>query len=100
MTVLIICIGLLIAISVFLMLQGHLAKLLIGLALMSTVINLAILLSGRVHKINPAFIDGISVEYSNPLTQAMVLTAIVIGFGFIAYLATLLKILLPSRKPS
>ncbi|GAB4222794.1 MAG: hypothetical protein Tsb005_15780 [Gammaproteobacteria bacterium] len=87
--------GILITVAIYLMLQGNLLRLLLGISLLSAVINMAIMICGRLQYLNPAFIQGNEIHYANPVPQALVLTAIVIGFGFITYICTLLKIILP-----
>lgn len=81
--------GLLISISVYLLLNKNLVRVLFGVILMSTSINLILFLSGNLTHLIPAFIpEGENLPpklFANPLPQALMLTAIVIGFGVIAY---------------
>lgn len=60
-----------------------------GLILLSNAVNLLILTVGGVTRGAPPIITQGATElaapYANPLPQALVLTAIVIGFGLIAF---------------
>ena len=83
-----IAIGLLTACGVFLMLRPRTFSLVLGLTLLSYAVNLFLFASGRLQMDAPPLIrDGES--YTDPLPQALVLTAIVIGFGMTAYLVML-----------
>lgn len=69
---------------------------LIGLLILSNAINLLIFVSGGTKRGVPAFIkegaSTLSGNYADPLPQALILTAIVIGFGiFSFYLVLTLK---------
>jgi len=83
-----IAIGLLTACGVFLMLRARTFPLILGLTLLSYAVNLFLFASGRLRMNAPPLIrDGASC--TDPLPQALVLTAIVIGFGMTAYLVML-----------
>ncbi|MBU1214638.1 MAG: Na+/H+ antiporter subunit C [Gammaproteobacteria bacterium] len=83
-----IAIGLLTACGVFMMLRARTFPLILGLTLLSYAVNLFLFASGRLRMDAPPLIrDGAS--YTDPLPQALVLTAIVIGFGMTAYLVML-----------
>jgi multicomponent K+:H+ antiporter subunit C len=83
-----IAIGILTACGVFLMLRARTFPLILGLTLLSYAVNLFLFASGRLRMDAPPLIrDGAS--YTDPLPQALVLTAIVIGFGMTAYLVML-----------
>jgi multicomponent K+:H+ antiporter subunit C len=83
-----IAIGLLTACGVFLLLRARTFPLILGLTLLSYAVNLFLFASGRLRMDAPPLIrDGAS--YTDPLPQALVLTAIVIGFGMTAYLVML-----------
>ena len=87
-------IGLLVAASVYLFLARDLPRNLIGFVLLGTAANLGILLSGRIGSMAPPLVargaDAVAAEAANPLPQALVLTAIVIGFGLAAFALTLI----------
>jgi len=79
-------------IGIRLLFEEYFIKKLIGLGLLGHSVNLCLLLSGWTapnnHEIgNPAFIGFTSFEkMADPLPQALILTAIVIGFGVTAFL--------------
>lgn len=83
-----IAIGILFATGVYLMLRARTFPVVLGLTLLSHAVNLFLFASGRL-VINAApVIDG-SSKYTDPLPQALVLTAIVISFGMTAFLVVL-----------
>ena len=69
-------IGLLTSCGVFLMLRARTFPVVIGLTLLSYAVNLFLFAMGRI---------GERVDYADPLPQALVLTAIVIGFAMTAF---------------
>jgi multicomponent K+:H+ antiporter subunit C len=60
----------------------------VGLTLLSYAVNLFLFASGRL-KMNAAAVLGQSEQYGDPLPQALVLTAIVIGFAMTAFVVIL-----------
>ncbi|MCG8595254.1 MAG: Na+/H+ antiporter subunit C [Kiloniellales bacterium] len=82
-------VGILVATSVYLMLARNVLKFLIGLVLLSNAANLTIFTAGRLVRAAPPLIpeglDGPAGVVANALPQALVLTAIVIGFGLLAF---------------
>jgi len=83
-----ICVGTLTTAAVFLMLRGQTFPLIVGLTMLSYAVNLFLFASGRL-TVNGAAILGKSSEYGDPLPQALVLTAIVIGFAMTAFVLIL-----------
>ena len=81
-------IGILTACGVFLMLRARTFSLVLGLTLLSYAVNLFLFASGRLQMNAPPLIRN-GATYTDPLPQALVLTAIVIGFGMTAYLVML-----------
>lgn len=79
-----ICVGVLSTAGVFLMLRAQTFPVILGLTLLSYAVNLFLFASGRL-VINSAAILKTSEDYSDPLPQALVLTAIVIGFAMTAF---------------
>ena len=81
--------GILMAASVWLMLSRNLVKFLLGLVLISNVANLVIFASGGLtYGAPPLIAEGAAAPtalVANPLPQALILTAIVIGFGLVAF---------------
>lgn len=81
-------VGFLTGAGVFLMLRGQTFPVILGLTLLSYAVNLFLFASGRL-VINGAAILGTTETYSDPLPQALVLTAIVIGFAMTAFVIIL-----------
>ncbi len=81
-------IAVLTACGVFLILRARTFPVLLGLTLLSYAVNLFLFASGRLHLDAPPLIRA-GASYTDPLPQALVLTAIVIGFGMTGYLAML-----------
>jgi len=91
--------GILLSISIFLLLETNIIRRVFGIVLFSSVINLIILICGRLNGFKPTFVSPLSMNHlANPLPQALILTAIVIGFGLLAFLCALLKQLLSISK--
>ena len=88
-TVLAVLIGVLVATSVYLMLARSILRFVFGLVLLSNAANLVIFAAGRLTRAEPALVpSGLSApvaSVANSLPQALVLTAIVIGFGLLAF---------------
>lgn len=80
-------VGVLFSVGVYLILQRHLTRVLVGLGVMAHAVNLMLLVSGG-RPGRPPIIDG-SATYADPLPQALILTAIVITFGVTAFLLAL-----------
>ena len=77
-------IGLLTACGIYLMLRARTFPVILGLSLLSYAVNLFIFIAGRIRLDAPPIIG--SGPYTDPLPQALVLTAIVISFGMTAVL--------------
>ena len=86
-----ILVGALFAVSTYLLLQKSFVRILFGFVILSNGANLFILsMSGRPDgKQAPVLSEGTG-PFVDPLPQALVLTAIVIGFGLTIYLIMLL----------
>jgi multicomponent K+:H+ antiporter subunit C len=81
--------GLLTACGVYLVLRPTTFSVVLGLTLLSYAVNGLIFFGGRLSAGSPPLmLDGLSRQ-ADPLPQALVLTAIVIGFGMTAYLMAL-----------
>jgi multicomponent Na+:H+ antiporter subunit C len=82
-------VGWLFAVAVFLMLGRSIVRYLFGLVLISNAANLAIFAAGRLTHGVPALVppglDAPAGAVANPLPQALILTAIVIGFGLLTF---------------
>jgi multisubunit Na+/H+ antiporter MnhC subunit len=77
-----------VAAGVYLTLAGDLFRRVMGLALLGSAVNLAVLLAGRVGSMVPPLVpvgaQALAPGAANPLPQALVLTAVVIGFALTA----------------
>jgi multicomponent Na+:H+ antiporter subunit C len=83
--VLVIVVGVLIAAGVTLLLERNLTRVILGITMLGNGVNVLILLGGGYG--GPPIV-GVTPEpeMSDPLTQAMILTAIVITLGMTAFL--------------
>ncbi|MBI3776540.1 MAG: NADH-quinone oxidoreductase subunit K [Gammaproteobacteria bacterium] len=80
--------GIVIAAGTYLALSRDVLRCLIGLALMGSGVNLLLFAAGRlVTHVPPIILDGETLlgAAANPLPQALVLTAIVIGFALLCF---------------
>jgi multicomponent Na+:H+ antiporter subunit C len=81
--------GVLYAAGIYLMLRRRLAQLIIGLGLLSNGTNVLIFTAGGLTRARPPVVphgaDTLMPPYADPVPQALVLTAIVIGFGLLAF---------------
>jgi multicomponent Na+:H+ antiporter subunit C len=88
-------IGLLYATAIFLMLRRSIVKLVIGLMLLSNAANLLIFTTAGMTRGAPPLIPkGMTApvgDVADPLPQAVVLTAIVIAFGVLAFAVVLIR---------
>ena len=86
--------GVLFAAAVYLMLRRSVLKLALGLSLLANAANLVIFVSAGLTRGEPPLIAEGEVlppaGAADPLPQAMVLTAIVIGFSVLAFTLTLM----------
>jgi len=79
--------GVLYASGLYLMLRRRLAQLIIGLGLLSNGSNILILSAAGVTRGKPPLITaGVAADQlADPVPQSLILTAIVIGFGVLAF---------------
>jgi multicomponent Na+:H+ antiporter subunit C len=93
--VLAVVIGGLYAAGMYLMVRRSIVKMIFGLALLGNAANLLIFTVGRLVRGRPPHIpaDGVlpSIPTADPVPQALILTAIVIGFGVQAFALVLIK---------
>lgn len=82
-------VGGMVAAAVYLFLSRQYLRVLFGVILLSNAINVAILTIGRLTPARPPLIgqgeEVLAAGMSNPLPQALILTAIVIGFGLLSF---------------
>ncbi|MEX0810753.1 MAG: NADH-quinone oxidoreductase subunit K [Chitinophagales bacterium] len=90
-----ILVGLLFAAAVYMLLHRDFVKLIIGIVLMGNATAMFIFVAGRVVRDKAAFINenGLlpNTEFADPVPQALILTALVIGFGIQAFALVLFK---------
>jgi multisubunit Na+/H+ antiporter MnhC subunit len=88
-------VGLLFSAALYLMLSGILVRFVFGLTLLGNAVNLLIFTAGRLENVRPPLISlgqkSLSLPASNALPQALILTAIVIGFAMVTFLLVLLN---------
>jgi multicomponent K+:H+ antiporter subunit C len=82
-------VGILTAAGLYLLLRERTFSVILGLTLLSYAVNLILFVSGRLVLDGPPLVLPEALRYADPLPQALVLTAIVIGFGMTAYLVAL-----------
>ena len=86
--ILAILVGILYTAGVYMVLRRSILKFIIGLIFLSNATNLLVFLSSGITAGKPAFVDASTSDaasLSDPLPQALVLTAIVIGFGIVVF---------------
>lgn len=91
--ILAILVGGLYAIAIYLMLRRSITRLILGLALLTNATNIMIFTVGGLTRAIPPLIGAgeyrPSAATADPVPQALILTAIVIGFGVLAFMMVL-----------
>src|SRR3546814_8811265 len=82
-------IGAMTAAGVYLALRGRTFPVVVGLTMLSYAINVFLVATGRLVINRPPIISDDALGYTDPLPQALVLTAIVISFGMTALIVVL-----------
>ncbi|AKH42108.1 multicomponent K+:H+ antiporter subunit C [Altererythrobacter atlanticus] len=82
-------IGALTAAGIYLTLRGRTFPVVLGIAMLSYAINAFLFSMGRLVVDQPPIYDPEAAGYTDPLPQALVLTAIVISFGMSALVVVL-----------
>jgi multicomponent Na+:H+ antiporter subunit C len=81
--------GIMVAASIYLILDRNLIRFIFGLVLAGNAINLLIFTTGRLESRRPPLIpdtmSGVQELFANALPQALILTAIVIGFALLSF---------------
>jgi multicomponent Na+:H+ antiporter subunit C len=78
--------------GLYMVLSRHVVRMVLGLSLLTTAVNLVLFQAGRIRSVQPPLLPegaerlGASAD---PIPQALVLTAIVIGFALTVILAAL-----------
>lgn len=80
-------VGVLFGSGAYLLLKADLFRIVVGVVLIANAANLALVASGL--RRGGAPIHPLPAEVSDPLVQAMTITAVVIGFGVVALLLSL-----------
>ncbi len=81
--------AILVGCGVFLILSRALIRVILGLSMVAYGVNLSILLAGAGTELGTPPLINLKGPYVDPLPQALILTAIVIGFGTTALLLVL-----------
>ena len=84
-----IVIGVLVACGLYLILRARTFPVVLGLTLVSYGVNVFLFASGRLVIGSAPLVTPEIIVHPDPLPQALVLTAIVIGFGMTAYVIVL-----------
>lgn len=88
-------VGALYAAGLYMMMRRSIVKLILGLALIGHAANLLLFIIGRLDFTLPPLIPAgeklLTMPTADPLPQALILTAIVIGFGVQAFTLVLIK---------
>jgi multicomponent K+:H+ antiporter subunit C len=82
-------VGVLTAVGIYLVLRAHTFPVVLGLTFLSYAVNVYLFAMGRLVVGQPPIIRPTATGFTDPLTQALVLTAIVISFGMTALLVVL-----------
>lgn len=77
-------VGVLTACGVYLVLRQRTFPVILGISLLSYAVNIFLFATGRLVLNLPPILSKYQSEYTDPLPQALVLTAIVISFGMTA----------------
>ncbi|NTJ63667.1 Na+/H+ antiporter subunit C [Agrobacterium rhizogenes] len=79
--------------AIYLMLSRYSIRIMLGIAILGNAVNLLLFTAGRVTPEVPPIIQrdatALDLAAANPLPQALILTAIVISFSFLAFLLVL-----------
>jgi multisubunit Na+/H+ antiporter MnhC subunit len=82
-------VGIVAGVGLYLTMSRDLLRIVIGLAMLGSAVNLFVFAAGRLGSGAPPLVapgaDGIAHAVANPLPQALVLTAIVIGFALACF---------------
>lgn len=87
--VLMLAVSLSVGAGILLMLSRDSFRIVVGFTVLGAAVNLIVFMAGRPGSLTPPVIpsgaDTLPGDAANPLTQALVLTAIVIGFSLLCY---------------
>ena len=94
--------GIGVAAGVYLALSRDLFRMVVGLSVIGAALNLLVFASGRLDSAAPPIVVAgtqILTNAANPLPQALVLTAIVIGFALLCFSLVLVVRLMRAAEP-
>lgn len=81
--------GVLYATGIYLMLRRRLGQLIVGLGMLTNATNVLIFTAGGLTRARPPVLPegarALTPPFADPVPQALILTAIVIGFGVLAF---------------
>lgn len=83
-----ILVGILYTAGVYMILRRSIVKFIIGIIFLSNATNLLVFMASGIVSGKPAFVEeelANASQMADPLPQALVLTAIVIGFGIVVF---------------
>ena len=91
--VLAVLIGIFFTVAIYLILSKSVIRMLLGITILGNAVNLLIFTAGRLTREIPPIVPDHLVQleepFANPLPQALILTAIVIGFALFSFLLVL-----------
>lgn len=82
-------VGTMTAAGLYLVMRLRTFPVIVGIAMLTYAVNVFLFASGRLSVGHPPILRDDAVTYADPLTQALVLTAIVISFGMTAVVVML-----------
>jgi multicomponent Na+:H+ antiporter subunit C len=88
-TLITILVGILVTVAVYLLLSRSLIRIIVGTAVLSHAVHLLLMVMGGLKKGSAPLLSENASSYTDPLPQALILTAIVISFAVTAFLLVL-----------
>lgn len=88
-TLITILVGILVTVAVYLLLSRSLIRIIVGTAVLSHAVHLLLMVMGGLKKGSAPLLSENATSYTDPLPQALILTAIVISFAVTAFLLVL-----------
>lgn len=82
-------VGLMTGVGIYLLLRNRTFPVILGLIMLTYAVNLFLFSSGGLAIDQPPILEAGQAEYTDPVPQALVLTAIVISFGTTAVVVVL-----------
>ncbi|WP_416149280.1 Na(+)/H(+) antiporter subunit C [Salipaludibacillus sp. HK11] len=85
----ILTVGVLVSVATYMILTKSLLRVILGVVLLSHGAHLLLLTMAGLNEGSPPLLGEDAASYADPLPQALILTAIVIGFGITAFMLVL-----------